>query len=174
MELVKSLDDLLCNKAYFGTADGKYIATGLGFGAQKGNIIVKYMMEGYFNIHFKKRDGNFDMTTCPIRNTASISAFLASQMPKREIISIMDAKIYPAEYFCPLEPSGVNFRKTEHTYSIHWFSASWLSDEETIIHEWRIFKGKCEKYLERNLGCFVARIIYLFYPKKRRILKKYS
>ncbi|MGE9975890.1 glycosyltransferase [Coprococcus catus] len=77
-------------------------------------------------------------------------------------------------YFCPLEPTGVNIRKTKHTYSIHWFSASWLSDEEMIIHEWRIFSGKCEKYLGRKMGHIIARFIYLFQPQKRKVLKKNS
>ena len=174
VELVKPIDDLLYHTAYCGLEDDIHINTGLGFGAQKSNSVVKRMMEDYYDIHFFKDDGSYNMITCPVRNTASISAFLPSNMGKGKIISIKDAVIYPTEYFCPLEPTGVNLRKTQHTYSIHWFSASWLSDEEMIIHEWRIFSGKCEKYLGRKMGHFIARFIYLFQPQKRKVLKKNS
>ena len=46
-----------------------------------------------------------------------------------------------------------------------------LSDEEVIIHDWRVFLGKCEKYLGKKVGRLFARIVYLFRPKKRNILK---
>lgn len=170
VELIRSLDDLLYNSAYFGLEDSKHINTGLGFGAEKGNNIVKKMMEEYYNASFFNEDGSYNMMTCPVRNTVSIATYLPSIMGK-DVIHIKDAVIYPPEFFCPLEPSCVNLNKTNNTYSIHWFSASWLSDEEVIIHDWRVFLGKCEKYLGKKVGRLFARIVYLFRPKKRNILK---
>lgn len=174
VELIRPLDDLLFNTAYFALEDDKYINTGLGFGAEKGNNIVKVMMEAYYDDIFLKEDGSYNMVTCPVKNTESIASYLPSVLSKEEIIHIDNATIYPPEYFCPLDSSGVNWTKTKNTYSIHWFSASWLSEDETIIHNWRIFLGKSEKYFGKKVGRLVARIVYLLQPKKRKVLKKYS
>lgn len=40
VELLKSLDPLLKYKSFFGMEEGKFIATGLGFGAEKGTKIL--------------------------------------------------------------------------------------------------------------------------------------
>lgn len=173
VELIKSLEDLLSKPAFFGFEDKKNINTGLGFGAEKKNIIVEYMLNDYRDIHFLKNDGSFDMMTCPVRNTNSIQHFFPEKIRSNEIVEINDAVLYPTEYFCPLNSNGVTMKKTKNTYSIHWFSATWLSDEERIVHEYRIFHGKCEKYFGKNVGGFFSWFIYLFLPKKREILKKW-
>ena len=131
--------------AFFGLEDDKYINTGLGFGAEKGNNIVKVMMEAYYDDSFFNKDGSYNMVTCPVKNTESIASYLPTVLSK-EITYIDNAAIYSPEYFFPLDSSGVNWTKTKNTYSIHWFSAPRLSEEETIIHNWRNFLGKSEKY----------------------------
>jgi len=85
VELIKSLDNLLNYKAYFGSEDGKLINTGLGFGAIKDNEFVKKIKDDYEYIHFIKDDGTYDITPCPKRNTDSIAYLLNDDMPFEKI-----------------------------------------------------------------------------------------
>ena len=171
VEVVKSLDSLLSNSAFLGLEDTGKIATGLGFGAEAGNPVIGCMLRDYNNIHFQKKDGSFDTLPCPIRNTASIEHLFPEKMFCDEIIKIQNATIYPREYFCPLSADGITMMRTKKTYSIHWFTASWLTKEEMIVHKYRIFRGRCEKKLGKKIGNLVARGVFLFRPKERKILK---
>ena len=172
VEVIKSFDSLLYEQAFFGLEDNQSINTGLGFGAKKGNSVVGAMLGDYNNIHFKQVDGSLDLTTCPIRNTASIAHLLPQNIPANEIIRIPGAVIYPREWFCPLSADGSQMQKTANTHSIHWYSATWLSEDQMVVHKYRIFRKRCEKILGKSLGGYVARFVYLFLPKKRAVLKR--
>lgn len=172
VELIKPLDDLLNLPAFFGFEDMQNVNTGLGFGAEQGNAVVARMLEDYADIHFVKEDGSIDKLPCPVRNTKAIAHLLPRQYAGCSIVETVNAVFYPPEYFCPLDPGGVNLQETGNTYSIHWFSASWLSTEEQVVHEYRIFRRKCEKALGHTLGGYFARLVYLFLPQKREILKR--
>lgn len=145
VEILRPLDTLLDAPAFFGFEDGVNIATGLGFGAEKENMLVGAMLADYDNIHFRMDDGSLDKLPCPIRNTNAIKAYLPEKIDPTSILHIKEAQIYPPEYFCPLSADGTTMMKTKNTYSIHWFSATWLSEDEMVVHEYRIFRGKCEK-----------------------------
>ena len=119
------------------------------------------MMSDYSDRHFINDDGTFDKTTCPIRNTKAVSYALSAKF-NGKIVRIEHATLYPPEFFCPLSSDGKRMQKTENTFSVHWFSASWLSEEEMVVHEWRFFLGKCERYFGKSFGKLVARFIYLF------------
>lgn len=172
VEIIKSLDDLLDAPAFFGSEDGASISTGLGFGAEKHNPVVGAMLTDYNSIHFRQPDGYLDKLPCPIRNTNAIAVYLPEKIDLTSIVQIKDAVIYPPEYFCPLSSDGVTMKKTKNTHSIHWFSATWLSADEMIVHQYRIFRGKCEKKFGTRCGSFIARFVYLFYPTKRKVLKR--
>ena len=172
VELMKPLDGLLNTPAFFGFEDGESVATGLGFGAEKNNAVVGRMLEDYRGIHFVQEEGSFDKLPCPVRNTASIRHLLPQDIPGGKIIRTEHAVFYPPEYFCPLSSDGIHLKKTKNTYSIHWFSATWLSEEERVVHNYRIFRGKCEKLLGKTVGGYFARGVYLLRPKEREILKR--
>ena len=170
VEVVRSLDDLLGDDAFFGLEDTGSIATGLGFGAEAGNPVVAAMLLDYDGVHFKKPDGSYDLTTCPIRNTGSIAHLLPEEI--REVTRIPGSVIYPPEWFCPLSADGSQMRKTPNTHSIHWYSATWLREDQQGVHEYRLFKNKCERMMGKRLGGYAARFVYLFFPKKREVLKR--
>ena len=172
VEVIKAFDDLLVDPAFFGFEDERSVATGLGFGAEKGNPVVKAMLRDYEGIHFRNPNGSFDKLPCPVRNTKSIAHLISEQRKPGTILRTDHASFYPSEYFCPLNADGINLRKTKHTHSIHWFSATWLSADEQVVHKYRIFRGKCQKMLGKKFGGYLARAVYLFRPKDREILKK--
>lgn len=173
VEVIRPFDDLLDEPAFFGFEDNLSVNTGLGFGAEKGNPVVKAMLADYGDAHFRLPDGRLDKLPCPVRNTKSILHLLPHPYDGRAIIRTECATFYPAEYFCPLSSDGLTMKKTRHTYSIHWFSATWLSEEERIVHNYRIFRGKCEKLLGKTLGGYFVRAVYLLFPRKRDVLKRH-
>lgn len=128
VELLKGLDDLLENRAYFGFEDEANIATGLGFGAEQGHPILKDVMEDYREIPFRLEDGSYDELSCPPRNTA---VFLRHGLKQDGSLQMLGGgiQILPRDYFNPKDWKTGEIRRTENTRSIHHFSASWYTPE---------------------------------------------
>lgn len=137
VELKKPLDPLLNYSAYFGFENGTYIATGLGFGAEKDAPILKELMDDYADIPFLLDDGSVDLKPCPVRNTEVFLKHGLKQDDSRQILSD-NVLILPTVCLCPydyhLNPTG----DLKEAYSIHWFSASWFDEaNRKSLHDWR-------------------------------------
>lgn len=129
VELLKPLDKLLEMPAFFGAEADSLINTGLGFGAEKGNNIVRALLDDYSGLHFRKEDGTFDTTACPKRNTCVFEKAGYSTSEK-QIWCTKDATVFPPEYFCPVNYKTGHTEITPLAYSIHHYSESWLSEQE--------------------------------------------
>lgn len=121
VELVRSPDQLLVNKAFFGFENADYVATGLGFGAEAGNPVVRAMLAAYDPL----LDGQHGTVGCPILNTQALEAFGLVRNGERQDVG--DAVIYPPDYFNPYDDALGRLRKTQNTYSIHWYAKSWMN-----------------------------------------------
>lgn len=139
VELVKSLDDLLENDAYFGFETKEFINTGVGFGAKKGSIAVKTLLEEYNQL----LDGTKDVIGCPKLNTEGVIKLGLER--NGQLQKLADCTVYPADYFNPYDDPTGRLNKTKNTYSIHWYAKSWL-DKKTII------RSKLTKPLHRIFG----------------------
>lgn len=148
VELKKNLDFLLCHRAYFGFEAGRYIATGLGFGAEKGTPILRELMEDYASIPFVKEDGTFDSTPCPRRNT---EVFLRHGLVQNDQIQTLsgDLLILSSIYLCPMDFETKKKQKSPDTVSIHWFDSSWQSAEERDFCERLARQQRKERSLNR-------------------------
>ena len=125
VELIKPIDDLLLNKGFMGFDEKGIVATGLGFGAEKGNKIVSEFLKDYDNIPFILPDGSYDLTPCPDRNTEAIKRLCMDIKNTRQ--TFMDITFLPDEYLCPMNYYTGKKTITNNTYSIHHYSASWTS-----------------------------------------------
>lgn len=137
VELLRPLDDLLDYQAFFGFENNsdkkeKEVATGLGFGAEKGNDVVKELMRDYEEISLLQEDGSFDKMPCPERNTKSLIRLGLQTNGMRQTVN--GAEIFPAEYFCPIEFQSNRCEITPETYSIHHYHASWLVGMKKVDH----------------------------------------
>lgn len=143
VELKKCLDKMLFNKAFFGFEDGKNVATGLGFGAEKHTPILKELMDDYNDIAFVLPDGSHNNETCPIRNT---KIFLKHGLKQNDQLQILDGeiKILPSIYMCPISYNTGRYRHSLKTISVHWFSSSWMDERQKRDHETR------KKILRKN------------------------
>lgn len=139
VEVVRPLDDLLQHTAFFGFETDKYVNTGVGFGAEKGNYVVEQMIGEYADL----LDGTKGTVGCPILNTAALEKLgLVLNGQKQTIAGTM---IYPVSYFNPYDDPTGCLKKTEETYSIHWFAKSWMSRKEVL-------RSKLLKPVHRLLG----------------------
>lgn len=59
--------------------------------------------------------------------------------------------IYPREYFCPYDIRLEKMNKTPNTVSIHYYSASWYTEEQKIEHKKLVKKRRMEKRLGKTL-----------------------
>lgn len=122
VELVKTLDSLLSHRFYIGVQQIDSIcASGLGFGAEKGNEIVEQMMEYYSSIEFNTE--NLESIACPnINHQILVNNGYKSQ----DSIWLKNGiAVYPSEYFDPISPGNTKYLRSSKTISIHHYDASW-------------------------------------------------
>lgn len=132
VEIIKNIDDLLENEAFFAFEDGQYVATGLGFGAVAGNEIVKANRDLYEGINFINEDGTFNLKACPKYTTELMLEYGLKQDNSEQIIA-NGVKIYPSECFNPYDHLTDKLNKTSNTYTIHWFANSWGKQRNPIM-----------------------------------------
>ncbi len=123
VEIIKPIDDLLVHNCFIGRQPGYQVNTGAGFGAIKGHSLLKVMLDDYENIPFIKENGEYDLWTCPHRNSQWL--FKNGLHKDDSYQEIADAAIYPIEYFSPLDAYTRKLNITPNTYSIHHCDASW-------------------------------------------------
>ena len=148
VELLRPIDKLLEHEAFFGFETPEYVASGLGFGSvAKGTAIEAMLREYDFLL-----DGTEGVRGCPILNTAALEKLGLIRDGTRQVVA--DALILPVECLNPYESSTGRLRKTKKTYSVHWYSASWMSKKVKLktaitrpLH--RIFGEDCFKWLKR-------------------------
>ena len=125
VELIKPVDDLVKLGGFMGFDEKGIVATGLGFGAEKGNKIVSEFLKDYDDIPFILPDGSFDLTPCPDRNTEALKRLGMDIENKNQ--TFMDVTFLPDEYLCPMDYYTGKKTITDKTYSIHHYSASWTN-----------------------------------------------
>ncbi len=151
VELKKNIDFLLDHKAFFGFERGKYIATGLGFGAEKGIEILLEIMQDYEGTPFIKNDGSYDLTTCPARNT---KIFLTHGLEQNNSMQILngDVLILPTVYLCPIDYYSGKLTHSKNTVAIHWFTSSWRNSK---------YKTALKERKAQKITDFIHKIIHI-------------
>ena len=80
VELYESFENLLDNEIFMFFQNHNQINTGLGFGAEKGNYLVKSLLDDYMRLKFSLE--NVKNLSCPVRNTEvirrEVSGFVAN------------------------------------------------------------------------------------------------
>lgn len=150
VELIKSLDPLLKNEAFIGFENQKMVNLGLGFGAEKGNIVIKKLLDDYNNLHFINDDGSLNRVASPAIQTKSLKELGLKSNGQKQVIKGLT--VYPSEFFTGIDFNTGLSTKTEKTFSIHHYDGSWLSPEEKRIDELR---RKCFKKFGLRFGKIV-------------------
>lgn len=148
VEVLKSLDRFLNNKAFSGFETSCTIPTGI-MGAEKESSWISYLLNYYDNSHFILEDGSMNFTT----NVQTITNMTKEKYKVDLVGNLLDIKdvvaIYPKEYFCPKEYETGKIKITENTYTIHHFNASWHNDDEKM---YRKELNRYTRILGKNIG----------------------
>ena len=139
VELLRPLDQLLTHPSFFGFEDTEHVNTGVGFGTEPGNPAVQAMLAEYDPL----LSGEQGIIGCPILNTNALQKLGLCLNGEKQDLGI--AVVYPADYFNPYDDPTGKLNKTKNTFSIHWYSKSWMS-KGTIL------RSKLTKPLHRLLG----------------------
>lgn len=129
VEVLKPLDSILHYEAVSGFENDKNIPTGL-MASVKGQKFIKECLEEYDNLHFKKSDGTFDLTTNVTRITNNALKYGLQQNNKQQTVN--GFTLLPWDYLCPKSHRDGKIRLSENSLTIHHFAGSWVSNSLKI------------------------------------------
>ncbi len=151
VELVTGLDALRESPAFIGFENKSYVNSGQGFGGVAGHPAVLAMLEEYEK-KTADESGAYELRACPQHNTQALVK-LGLKLDGREQ-AVAGAKILPADWLNPYDPSTGELKRTANTVAIHWYSQSWISPLERLrtkiarpFH--RIFGKDCFAWLRK-------------------------
>ena len=115
--------------------------------------VVQAMIAAYRPLHFTNADGSLNTVTCPHLNTAVLERFGLVRNGQEQLIK--GIRVYPADRFNPLDSATGRLKKTENTWSIHWYSMSWLPKGMQLRCKLtkacrRLFGKNCLDWLKRK------------------------
>ncbi|MBO6179972.1 MAG: hypothetical protein J6O04_12430 [Selenomonadaceae bacterium] len=122
VEIVKSFDDLLKQEAYMGFDSSYMVNTGHGFGAVKGNGLIKECKEIYEAV---KENDNIEWRKfySPILTSNVLCRHGLNK--NNRLQTIKNVTIFPNDYFDPILQLP---RKS--TYSVHHYGSTWSIKED--------------------------------------------
>ena len=152
IKILKSFNSLLESHGLLGFEDikGEVIASCI-MGFEKEHSFIKECLE-YYNQPFtldiiKNNEANVIDITNRLRNYGLILGGM------EQIVD--DIKIYPREYFCPMDFWG-NWNQTKNTYCIHLFNGSWLPvREQKKLNRRKTWWWKGLKWIKNQLSLSV-------------------
>ena len=150
VEVIKPMDDIIERDAFMGweTANSmgvQKVAPGLGLAAPSNHPIYKEILESYDTLRFYETDGSLcKYTMIPLVTDLLKSHGLIVNGTKQQVA---ETTIYPSDYFCPMNNITGELMITENSYSIHWYSMSWLNKR---MH-WKLKLGRAYRKLLKKL-----------------------
>lgn len=148
VELIKSLDELLYQDAFMGMSGNRNISLGLGFGARQGLEIIEKLRCEYDCCSFYAEDGSMDLTTVAVRQIPFFEKL--GYQKNGEFQMLENVTIYPEKFLAGKSAFTGEIRPTKHTFAIHHYDASWVSEEQKMSTKRRekLFKVLCRGEVE--------------------------
>lgn len=120
VEVVKPIEGLMSNQAFYCFETSEYVASGLGFGSVPHGKTITAMLHEYDFL----LDGTQGTRGCPRLNTSALVKMGLKQ--NGTLQKVEDALILSSDYMNPFDPATGRMNKTPNTVSVHWYSAAWL------------------------------------------------
>lgn len=132
VEVIRPLDEIIERGAFMGCEiDGQdphygdiAVAPGLGLAVEAKHKVYEAILEKYASLSFLNNDGTLNTTTVVLHTTQVLKQFGLQNC--KGIQNINGINIYPKCYFNPFDDATGRLNKTAETYTIHWFSKTWL------------------------------------------------
>lgn len=162
VEVIRPMDDILARGPFMGfeinpipgVSHGA-VNPGLGLAAQTGLPVYRDILNYYSHLDFVKPDGSYNITDAVV-NITTRELVKTGLSDVTGIQNVADITIYPADYFNPFDDATGRLLKTANTYTIHWFTKTWLNVSSTrqriarLAH--RIFGTKLTGKLKHLFG----------------------
>lgn len=148
VEIIKSLDSLLVNKAFVGFEDNEKIGTAI-IGSEAQNPIFDNLFKLYKTKHFINSNGASDLTP----NVHLFTDELSQHGLKidNSFQKLNDITIFPKDYFYPKNYITSKINLTDNTVCIHHYLGSWCTTKSKII-----------KFLPPKVTKYIVKIKHLF------------
>lgn len=144
VEVLRDISPLLDDEGFIGFENDQYVASGLTIAAEAHHPVIQAMIEEYKKLHFAGADGSVTPVGCPHLNTDVMERFGLVRNGQEQMVA--GIRVYPADYFNPLDSATGKLTETENTYSIHWYSMSWLPKYKQIRAKvGRIWRRMCKE-----------------------------
>lgn len=134
VEVIKPIEDIVANGNFLGVEqqDEKSITInpGLGFGMEKNSLIISDLMKIYQNSNFICEGG-----TVKAQNIVEITTdYLLKNglVNTSKVQQCCDCRIYPKDYFCPIDYNTRELKITDNTRTIHHYAESWVPKSTRI------------------------------------------
>ena len=143
VEVLRDISQLLIDEGFLGFENEQFVNSGQVMAAVPHQPVVQAMIEEYKKLHFTNADGSLNAVGCPHLNTDVMERFGLVRNGREQMVA--GIHVYPADYFNPLDSVTGKLSKTENTYSIHWYSMSWLPKHIRL-------RSKIVRFCKRTLG----------------------
>lgn len=130
VEVVAPFDAILanCSDGFLGIESTQQVNTGLGFGAVKHSPLLKELLSLYEKIDYEAYRDSLLQVACTVLTTNLLGQY--GFAPENRYQKVCGFDIYPTAYFSPIDYNTGKLHKEIETHSIHWYNASWLSENE--------------------------------------------
>lgn len=151
VEVIRPLDNLLLHEAFACFEGEDAIATCL-MACQAEHPLFRGMLQMYDSLHFLMEDGTNDQTTNVTRIT-SYCIYHGLKLNGNQQ-TIAGLTIFPSDYFSPFDFETGKMHKSDRTYSIHWFDATWY---DPAAQYGKQLKWKLSKFMPSPVAYGIAR-----------------
>ena len=124
VEVVRDISPLLDDEGFIGFENDQFVNSGQVMAAKAHHPVIQAMIEEYKKLRFTNADGTTTPVGCPRLNTDVMERFGLIRNGREQVVA--GIHVYPADYFNPVDSTTGKLTKTVNTYSIHWYSMSWL------------------------------------------------
>lgn len=170
VEMIRPIESILERGAFLGcekpmSDNNIMVNPGLGMAAEAGMRFYREVLDSYNDEQFEYITVGNKTKTIVDRTTEILEKHGLCYSPNvQKVDNIM---IYPPEYFCPFDFRLRRMNKTKNTYTIHWYDASWFSEQQK--------KDYSELVKRKRIGAFKERVKSLIgenlYEKIKRMIR---
>ncbi|KRN33104.1 glycosyltransferase family 32 protein [Liquorilactobacillus mali] len=128
VKLIKSLDEIVSKGDFMAFEETGRVNTGIGFGAEPGNEIIKKNMDYYEQDDL---NGQVKVEIC-VKVTTSLLISYGLDYEKNVQQRLSKIIVYPSDYFSPIKMGTSKINITDNTIGIHEFAASWYKGNKLI------------------------------------------
>lgn len=169
VEVVKPFTPYLHHQAFAGFESPARIQTGL-LACEKDFPLFREFLSHYDTAQYYNPDGTENITTNVEVLTALCEKYGFQGDDTYQVVE--GFAIYPREYFCPVDFDTEKLHRTRKTVTIHWFAASWHTQEELETIQAERLRQKKEKQSQARVRIGHALLGEKGYEKLKALIKR--